>query len=670
MPLNSPILTDGDAGFLGFASRLNPLTLQAGVLQLSENMRIDRGIAKTRKGLKRLADNINPGEVPLTVPFVLNAAPNEPVVKSSYSGGIFSAAVMRSPDEINSMEIVVLAGSDKAFTYITEGGSKVSAAWSGGDIMVDATHALLTDTGEVIIASILPTELTYPTSPDETIETTDNVSMLQAYDRMYIFREADTTVEGWETKYTNVSGITLPSSTTARVNVTAHGYPVGARVRIEGSTASAFDGQEYDITAVATDTFDIDVPSGTSATGANVANIKVRRVKPPLYWDGNPSNDFVRTTGGIPDAGISYRRLRSTGWASYINNRLIVPDGRSNIMLSDVFDADTFDPYWQSFRVGAGGNDRVIAVHPWVDGTFLVFCRKSIWLATVSQLPSVEGDSFDINTAVSKLELLTDEIGCSARKSIQTAGQFIYFLSDAGVYRLDTQLDLKLRGNTRPLSDPISDQFQSLNADHVENAVGLYHDNRYYIAAPRDGSSVNDGVWIYNQLNEQWETRDIYGVGVNEFIVVDVANARRILISNQAGKLMMIDEVEAGDESPSSEVNTTTAVPGKIVTRRFNMGIMSAKRFNRVLADVVLPDTSAITVTANILNPDKDEELIPGLSNTTGSSEDYSLKLPIRLRAHATDITVETTSGRPEIRAMSVEAAGSSLPPTETRVAA
>ena len=50
MSLESPVLRDGDAGFIGFASRLNPITLPAGVLQASENMRLDRGVATTRKG--------------------------------------------------------------------------------------------------------------------------------------------------------------------------------------------------------------------------------------------------------------------------------------------------------------------------------------------------------------------------------------------------------------------------------------------------------------------------------------------------------------------------------------------------------------------------------------------------------------------------------------------
>lgn len=659
-------------GFIGYASRINPVSLPAGMLQLSENMRLNRGVAVTRRGAKRLADDISPGQVPLTVPFVLNEGPNAPIVRSSYTGGIFSSALMRSPDEVNSMEVVVLAGPDRAFTFLTDGSLQFSAAWADGVLAVDGTDNLETETGNEITIARLPAELTYPTgATDEIIDPTDNVSMVQAFDRLYLLREADSSQPGFEQKYTAGApdpGITVDQAE-ATVHVPAHDYSVDSRVRIEGSSSAAFSGHEYQITSVATNSFTIDVPDGT--TPDNSANIKVRRVKPPLYWSGDPTTGFERTTAGIPDVGISFQRMRSTAWASYINGRLIVPDGKQNVMLSDVYDPDVFDPFFSSFRVGVGGDDKIMAVHPWVEGAFLVFCRKSIWLAEVNQFSSADGSSFSIDMPVSKLSLLTDEVGCSARQTIATAGQFIYFLSDAGVYRLDSKLDLKLRGETLPLSDPIANQLETLNTDLIEYSVGLYFDNRYFLAVPlANAKENNNGVFIYNQLNERWETQDIYGFGVANFVVSNLNNRRRILISNLAGKLMLLDEVEAGDQSPDAQANVTEPVPGRIVTRRYDMGTMSSKRFTRVLADAVLPNTGAIRVTANLRNPDTDEVLVPGLTNDTGSGNDFSLKLPIRRKAHYAEITIETLADRPEIRNVSVEAALASRPQTDTKIAA
>jgi hypothetical protein len=89
-----------------------------------------------------------------------------------------------------------------------------------------------------------------------------------------------------------------------------------------------------------------------------------------------------------------------------------------------------------------------------------------------------------------------------------------------------------------------------------------------------------------------------------------------------------------------------------------------------VLADAVLPDTGAIRVTANLRNPDTNEVLVPGLTNDTGSNNDFSLKLPIRRKAHYAEITIETLAARPEIRNVSVEAALASRPQTDTKIAA
>lgn len=675
MSLESPITRDGDMGFAGYASRINPVSLPAGMLQLSENMRLDRGVATTRKGAKRLASDISVSGTPLALDFDLKPAPNEPIVRSVYSGGVFASAVMLLPEESIGTEAVVLAGPDTAYTYITDSALGVTAAGAGAVLGASETDTLVTDLGDELFVIVLPPTLSYPTGPDEIIEPTDTVNMVQAYDRLYLLREADRSQPGWGTNYTTTEGISVVG-TTATVHVAAHGYPVGATVRIEGGTSAALDGHEYRVeTIVDANRFTITVPSGTAGQAA--ATIGVRRVKPPLFWDGQTTNDFVRAPAGVPAEGPTYRRMRSAPWASYINNRLIVPDGRQNVMISDILDPDLYDPFWASFRVGKGGNDRVVAVHPWVDNSFLVFCRKSIWLAQINQFASTDGQDFSIDTPVSRLDLLTDEVGCVARRTIATAGQYIYFLSDAGVYRLDSRLDLKLRGQTLPLSDPIANQLTDLNASLIEESVAIYHDNRYYLAVPLANSDTLDGVFIYNQLNEAWETRDVYGFGVRNFLVSNVDNERRLMISNRAGKLMLLNEVEAGDENVDPSVPTVASVPGRIITRRYGMGSMHNKRFVRSLADVVIPDTAKISVQANTYNPDQEIVLVPGQTNTSGLSEDYTLKNPIRQKAHYIELELATgdvATGAPgtgvEIRNISVEAALASRPQTETRHAA
>jgi hypothetical protein len=659
---DSPIVADGDAGFIGFASRLNPVTLPSGMLQDSVNMRLDRGVAQTRKGAKRLADDISPGEVPLTLPLSIDAGA---ILRASYSGGIFGSAVLRSPDEVNSMEVIVLASSDRAYTVLLDGSIQVSTEWSEGFLTDESGNEIVTDTLEEIVTSKLPASIPFPSAPSETIEETDTVTMLQAYDRLYVLREADPTVAGWGEKSLTVGGITV-ISTTATVNCASHGFLAGQRVRLEGSSVAAFSGHEYDIQTVAGDgnSFTITVPSGT-ANDTTLTGRTVRRVKPPIYWTGDPAANFVRSDGNVPAEGPTYKTLRSVGWASYINGRLLIPDGRDQVAVSDLANPNLFDPYWASFKANQGSNDYIVAIHPWVEGSVLVFMRRSIWLAEVNELNVANGN----DTLLSRLTILTDEIGCSARRSIATAGQYVYFLSDAGVYRLDSRLDLKLRGDTKPLSEPIADKLANIDASNAKNAVGLWFNNRYYLAVQERGQSNQQTVYIYNALNEAWETKDVLPAGVDNFLVAAYEDERRVFASSREGKLFLLEEQEDGDDPSSGTVTSTIPVAGSIRTRRFGGNNLHNKRFIRTMADCVLPAGSTVTLKASLLNPD-DEVEIGSQTNSNGSEEDYSVKAPIRRRAHAADIIFNTTAGRPQIRSVQIEAATATMAQAETRNAA
>jgi hypothetical protein len=624
-------IVEGDAGFLGMASRLNPLQLQPGMVQYCENMRLDRGVAQTRKGAKRLGDGISAGTQPLVMPFVLDANAR---VRTIYSGGIFASGVFSSPNYDDENEYIVLCGPTSAFLYRQD---------------------------EPI------EEINYPatgTASDEIIEPTDSVSTIQAFNRFYLLREADMTLPGWDWKYTTASGIAV-SSTTGTVHITAHGLAAGMRVRIEEGSQAAFQGHEYDILTATANAFTIAVPAGTAPDVS--ADIAIRRVKPPLWWDGS-TMEFQRAASGVPAEGVSFKTLRSTGWASYIGNRLWIPDGRDTVAISDVLDPDLYDPFFQSFRANQGSNDYLVAIHPWVEGQALVFMRNSVWLANLSDTSNATGDTFTVDSAVSKLTLLTDEIGCVARRSIQTAGQFVFFLSDAGVYRLDTQLDLKLRANTQPLSDPIADQLDEINTDYAHLAVGKWWNNRYYLAVPiGENATSNNTLFLWNALNSQWESRDTYAINLDELLVAAYSSQRRLFAASRAGTLFLLDELDYGDEVPYANASGLfTAVPSELITRRYGWGSLNTKRLTRAKASVLLPDASACTLDAVTTDYDADFQ-VAALENTTGDEEDYTLKAPLRCKATGLDLRFRTQSGRPILRQISAEATRSSFDPTETR---
>jgi hypothetical protein len=589
-------------------------------------MRLDRGVAQTRKGAKRLGDGIAAGSQPLTMPFVLDANAR---VRTIYGGGIFASGVFSSPNYGNENEYIVLCGPSSAFLYRQ---------------------------GEPIY------EISYP--PDEIIALTDSVSTIQAFNRFYIMRDADMSNVGWEWKYTASAGITI-SGSTATVHITAHGLAAGQRVRIEEGSVAAFQGHEYDILSATINSFTISVPVGTASDIA--AGISIRRVKPPLWWDGSTSA-FLRADAGVPAEGVTYKRLRSCGWATYIGNRLWIPDGRDTVAISDVLDPDLYDPFFQSFRANQGSNDYLVAIHPWVEGQALVFMRNSIWLANLTDTSNATGDTFTVDSAVSRLTLLTDEIGCVARRSIQTAGQFVFFLSDAGVYRLDTQLDLKLRANTQPLSDPIADQLDEINTDYAHLAVGRWWNNRYYLAVPvGENATTNNTLFLWNALNQQWESRDTYAINLDELLVAAYSSQRRLFAASRAGTLFLLDELDYGDEVPYSNAQDLyTDIHAELITRRYGWESLNAKRLTRAKASVLLPDASACTLDAVTTDYDADFQ-VAALENTTGDEEDYTLKAPLRCKATGLDLRFRTQSGRPILRQISAEATRSGMSPQETR---
>ena len=101
-------ITEGDAGFLGMASRLNPLQLQPGMVQYAENMRLDRGVAQTRKGAKRVAENINPSTDILLLNFSLGT--NRSIATLNQVGGL-ATATFAAPHNLSNLSWVNITGA-------------------------------------------------------------------------------------------------------------------------------------------------------------------------------------------------------------------------------------------------------------------------------------------------------------------------------------------------------------------------------------------------------------------------------------------------------------------------------------------------------------------------------------------------------------------------------
>ena len=682
-------IVEGDAGFLGMASRLNPLQLQPGMVQYAENMRLDRGVAQTRKGAKRLGESIGYIGEALTVPFQLGTDKTISLLTRGGNGNLTATATLAAHGYATGDRINIRGASLSQYNgdfYITVAGANTFTYTMAADPGANATGTLVankgpivqtTYTGGIIGAGIYSSPrldnsneyivLAGPNSvylwrdganlqtiqlPNtDTLVAGDDIEIIQAFDKLYLLRTREESLIRLQT-------LTQASGTATATTLGTHPYQTGEVVRISGAGEAGYLA-DFEVTRLSSTQFSFSVPPATAASASGT--IISQRVQPALVWDGILANGFARVAQGTHPLGGTYSRLPSTSTATYYNNQLVIARNRDEVLISDVFDAETYDPVSKAFRANSGSNDYIVALHPYAEGQVLVFCRKSIWLATAA----IGTDGVSIDPANSSLQLLTDEIGCSAKRSIATAGVYVFFLSDNGVYRLDNQFDLKLRGSTQTLSDPIADLIAEINAPAAHLSNGIYFSNRYYLAVPLGNSTEPNALFAFNMLNQQWETKDIYGFPLNRLLVSDYGTQRRLFAATTTGKLFLLDEQETGADDTQSGLGTTPVL-GSLLTRRYGWGSLNAKRLTRTKASVVLPAGSACTLDAVTTDFDADFQ-IASLVNTTADQEDYTLKAPLRCKATALDLRFRTTSGRPILRTLTAEATINGPVSTETR---
>ena len=83
---------------------------------------------------------------------------------------------------------------------------------------------------------------------------------------------------------------------------------------------------------------------------------------------------------------------------------------------------------------------------------------------------------------------------------------------------------------------------KDLNKDHADKAVGVYFNNRYYLAAPFEVLVVNNKVIIYNFINKNWESIDSVsapGMGFSNLVVAGKGNKRGVYAINSDAEVFI-----------------------------------------------------------------------------------------------------------------------------------
>lgn len=700
-------IRDGDDWFLGFASRLDPGNLPEKMLQASQNMRLQRGTATIRKGAQRLNG----------------------FATSNLIGQLRSTGVYTDPNTGNDYILMVLDGglmlcyeNGATYKYIPfEYSTNVNPAGAAYPLIpigteVQAIQALnkvyiLRGAATTPAADVTFTNLAIPqntwgtftvigfpwrkfTSKPYTKDVDENLVIslpndhgLQEDELIQIYSSASATGRVLSISNTSITlsygAFNPPIPATGTVSFIRYYDVYNTELIIQSTHEPHFNGT-YPVQNPATITTTGDVVLHYyNNTGSNIPahtnqiNMTALQAKSPIVWDGvsaiaspvNQTTPMTGTTAQVPPADFGI----------YFQNRLVLKTSDHYIAVSDIL-SDTFDMQLNNFNINLGSGDDIVGFLPWIESQFLVFMRKAIYVAFVQTTNYVSGPP----GIQSSITVVTNEVGCLSRRSIVNAGQFVFFLSPKGVHMLTPQLDLKLLGNTQPLSEPIADFFDQINYTTANHAVSAYYNNRFYISIPWKGSAYstlnprwqfNNRVAVFNTLNQQWESIDSYqdDMFIDEFFVCSYGNERRLMagcriwagyLQGDAYDTELSPGVALFDENDSIDVwsyqnigGGLTPVPSPIVglikTREYTFDSINEKRFTRAQVQTGNVAGDRVQITAWTYDPDSQEVV---MDYTFQIGDHTTLRPRVASRGSAIDLEVQVLSGSPSIRAVEVTA--------------
>ena len=688
---------DGDTVFQRINSRLRPDQLKAGEVAVSQNGRMDiDGAWQVRKGISVFGTPITVGSTALTLPFTLytnrtissatRAATIVTVTTSAAHG--FTSSTLVSIVGLNgtlatsSNRLITSTGST-TFTFVMPGltgtetysGSGVAGAPILDDTAINNVYgsclfsdpsshnaeyiALATNTKVrlIKISDASVTEIAYPAA----VALSEDVNLIQAFNYLFIFRNVLTALE-WNGDFAaptfslvDNGAYTQPTifqsannaviaSGVVTITATAHNVEVGDLVRISDKGTTGLNSLEqyvvYETTAN-TFLFKADSPDSAATTVA---------------------------VGKRQSIGLGFTHMPCPEYAIYHQRRLFMPfkflsTGSSGsptitarnvadeIIVSDILDQNTYDQIQNQFRIASGGADYTVGLQPFAEDNLIVFNRNSIHL--------ISGIGADLGNSV--VREITREVGCCSRKSIAQVGNKIMFLSDNGVYGIEFDDLYNLRGVSVPLSEAINPTIEDINPTLVTNAVGVYHNNRYYLAYTPKGQTANNKIAIYNFLNAGWESIDSInqqGWNIREFVRAGAGGINSLYAITELGGIHLIDSGTAAVDTLALSVggaSTTHSIDAELTTRQYTFGTMDRKKFNayEIHMESSPEMESNLAISLETENLDGTEDY--GNLGLVDSGEDESFRGRLgNKRAYGAQLTVSQTVGRPKVRAVKI----------------
>jgi len=440
------------------------------------------------------------------------------------------------------------------------------------------------------------------------------------------------------------------------MDINSHGLSAGDDLTIQSGTSpfDLFADQKVRVTGAPTAnqfTFNLEVAN------VSIGDSKTLTVNKPLAV----GKGYIHQPAA-PWGVVHERRL----WMPYWYTSDVNPTDRGirdEIVASDIMDFDTVDVIGNQFRPSAGQSDYLVQLTPFTKDSLVVFNRKSIHL-----MSGISGSLADVSTNV-----VTTEIGCSARKSVVQVANQIMFLSDQGIYSVEFLDAYNLRGTGTPISETIQPFIDRINQDYVHLSCGVYFDNKYWLALPLDivpgsGDATKlNTIIVYSFLNGGFESIDTVNsteFAIRELIVGKEGSQNALYLTTEEGGIHKVDGADGGDVvsmTAGQAAPETIAVVSQCTTRQYDADTADRKMFARSELHIKSSDEGLSDGDISFITEDPDStstatSISTLLGSTLPASEDSSIRLGVRKRGFGIQTDFKPTAGRPFLRAVKIDA--------------
>jgi hypothetical protein len=635
---NAERLIDGEDGFIGVDTRMNPSVMKEGVLSEAINVRMDSMALFSRRGIKSV---LGSGESSLI---------NE------------------------------ILGSCH---YVDRTGEEKIAL-----ITADAMFLFNPTTQTLSPEYAYPTELLNGVSTRKTVS--GRVNAFQAVNNIYILRgEVNRIIDA------TLTAGSSPHTTITVTTTDPHGLIVGDEFSIESLSHTNQSGSFFVQSVPTSTTFTYKLPAGHNGNGDCVVYVG----KAPLVWNGLSSLSIVRQkdmdgiSSDFPICSVAiYHRNRIICKVS--RDEIAVSD-----YLTDNNGDWKFDRTIQQYSINDGDGQDIVGFHPWTQDKVLVFKNRSIYelkIADNTSNPDVNLQDSYVKTLNSEIGCVARKtIANVGTKVFFLSQNGVYTIEP----QLDTQLLTNTVPISRPMQkyiDLINSDYEEFACGKVYN--GRYY-LAVPIAYEQEVNGVFTGVMIYPEynnrtlvyslINNMWESIDVYpeGFDVESMTVMKYGKSSRLLFTDFDGSVFVAEEGitdEYGladdigpdlskwndflteDQQPirvqgiplafsleeQDAIFQRTPVNSVVRSRAYSFDKFDQKRFSRVAVVGGTNDYCGLLISYITRNPDDSQPI----DYVDDNNNDFQSKTPIRKIGQDLMVEVKCQEGQFYLTGIKVDA--------------